>query len=178
MLSFLSLELGHGVSMMKHLADAFPTAVAQLTLQYRMHADICELCNIVVYKGKLLCGSEDVRSKKLSLPSFPKSLQSIVCGSTKVSGWLLPVLNPHKTVVFVNTDEIGDSFHEVIGRGRGGGGILNRVEAKLTHLIVKGLILCGLESNSIGVICPYRSQVRKSSQNIKCRIILRRNMKR
>lgn len=153
--------LGHGVSMMKRLADAFPSAVAQLTLQYRMNADICQLCNIVVYKGKLLCGNDDVRSRKLELPSFPRNLKEMFCGA-RGFGWLLNVLNPNKAVVFVNTDEVGMGFHEIVGRSRDGGGPMNEVEAKLTRLLVHGLNTCGLETNSVGVICPYRSQVRNT----------------
>lgn len=144
--------------MMKRLADAFPNAVAQLTLQYRMHGDICQLCNIVVYEGKLLCGNEHIMNHKLHLPSFPMNLRSLFLGS-KGCGWLLPVLNPNRTVVFVNTDDIGVGYHETIGRSRDGGGCLNDTEAKLTRLIVHGFFLCGLEMKAIGVICPYRSQV-------------------
>lgn len=38
---------GFGTSMLKRLADAFPDAVAKLTIQYRMNESICQLSNIV-----------------------------------------------------------------------------------------------------------------------------------
>lgn len=36
---------GYGVSMLMHLAEGFPDSVAKLTMQYRMHEDICHLSN-------------------------------------------------------------------------------------------------------------------------------------
>jgi DNA replication ATP-dependent helicase Dna2 len=151
--------------MLKRLADAFPDAVAQLTLQYRMHEDICRLCNLMVYKGRLKCANDDIRSRRLLLPSFPRALRSLCNDSGTGLGWLLPVLNPNRPVVFVNTDNIGNTAqdfrgHEIShGRSREGGGIVNEVECTLTRLIVHGLQTCGLETKAIGVICPYRSQV-------------------
>lgn len=160
-------KAGHGISMLKRLAEAFPDAVAQLTLQYRMHEDICLLSNLVVYEGQLKCATDDVRSKKLSLPSFPRALRGLCSDSSIGLGWLLPILNPFKAVVFVNTDKIGSgdeaSFRGLEisqGQSRKGGGTVNEVEAKLTRLIVHGLQICGLDSKSIGVICPYRSQLK------------------
>ena len=154
--------------MLKRLADAFPDAVAKLTLQYRMHEDICHLCNLVVYKGRLKCANDDVSSKKLLLPSFPRVLRNMIRDNSTVGlGWLLPVLNPVKPVVFINTDLIGSDSNGAFigleisqGKSREGGGIINKEEAELTSLIVNGLQICGLEAKSIGVICPYRSQVR------------------
>ena len=39
--------------MLKRLADAFPDAVAQLTLQYRMHEDIMTFSSLHFYEGEL-----------------------------------------------------------------------------------------------------------------------------
>ena len=119
--------------MLKRLAEAFPDTVAQLTLQYRMHEDICRLCNLVVYNGRLTCANDDVRLKRLFLPSFPGALRKIHTGSSAGLGWLLPVLNPFKAVVFVNTDNINSSdsipfqgLEISHGRSREGGGIVKR----------------------------------------------------
>ncbi len=38
---------GFGTSMLKRLADAFPGAIAKLTMQYRMNESICHLSNVI-----------------------------------------------------------------------------------------------------------------------------------
>ena len=38
---------GFGTSMLKRLADAFPDAIAKLTMQYRMNESICHLSNVI-----------------------------------------------------------------------------------------------------------------------------------
>ena len=149
------------MSMLKRLADRYPESVAQLTLQYRMHEDICLLSNLLVYKGHLKCANDTVRSKKLALPQFPRSLRSIVKPDSPGLGWLLPLLNPNRPVVFANTDAIGLNL-ETSGRGRGsnGGGLVNDKEVDLARCIAQGLRVCGLNASSIGIISPYRAQVR------------------
>ena len=157
--------------MLKRLAEQFPSAVAQLRLQYRMHEDICYLCNEIVYQGKLQCANENVKNGKLSLMKYPSAilamrsrLHSVVGG-----GWLLPVLNPHRTVVFADTDAVRIQptstdhcwleMSRKEGCNEGGGNMVNESEARLTRTVVQGLLACGLDPASIGVISPYRSQV-------------------
>lgn len=154
------------MSMLKRLADQHPSSVAQLTLQYRMHEDICLLPNLLVYKGGLKCANDEVKSKKLNLPSFPRSLKNIIKPGNIGLGWLLPVLNPNKPVVFVNTDNIGRDL-EFCGKGRGSAsrGLVNDAEVEIATLIVKGLLACDLSPSSIGIISPYRAQVREGFQN-------------
>jgi DNA replication ATP-dependent helicase Dna2 len=152
-LSYYFLK-GYSESMLKRLADRHPSAVAQLTLQYRMHEDISLLSNLLVYNGHLKCGNDIVRSKQISLPQYPRSLRTIIQPSIKGLGWLLPVLNPNKTVVFVNTDKLGSNL-EASGRGRNsknGSGLINDTEMLLSSCIVHGLLICGLGASSIGII--------------------------
>ena len=140
-----------------------PSAVAQLTLQYRMHEDISLLPNILVYNGLLKCGNELVKSRKISLPNFPRPLKALTKPNVKGVGWLLPVLNPNKPVVFVNTDNLGTNL-EGAGKGKrikGGGGSFNEAEVLLSSHIVNGLSMCGLQPSSVGIISPYRAQVSK-----------------
>ena len=56
---------GLDVSLFKLLSDAHPSAIAYLTLQYRMNADIMSLSNRLIYKQRLQCGSEDVARRSL-----------------------------------------------------------------------------------------------------------------
>lgn len=149
--------------MLKRLAETHPDAVAQLTLQYRMHGDICQLSNEIVYKGKLKCANEKVRWSKLDLPFYPSGVEV---------GWLLNVLDPNRPVVFIDTDAVRPSSSQThmtsnesfqgLERTRGrkeGGNIVNDTECAIVKTIVKGFMKSGLDLKSIGVICPYRSQV-------------------
>lgn len=161
-------QAGYGVSMLKRLAERQPDSIAKLTLQYRMHENICNLCNEIVYGGELKCANETVRTGKLILSRYPKALPIPIQqeSSTNEVGWLQRVLNPDMPAVFVDTDAIGCSstgafqgLERSSGR-RQGGTIVNGTEVSLVRSIVRSLLKCGLNSASIGVICPYRSQLR------------------
>ena len=152
--------------MLKRLADKHPDAVAQLTLQYRMHSEICNLPNLLVYKGNLKCANDEVRKKKLILPQFPRYLRRIINPGNTGLGWLVPVLNPNKPVAFASTDMISQSSSKgfeglEVSRGRGNdrGGLVNDIEVSLTKFVVQGLQGCGLDLANIGIISPYRAQV-------------------
>jgi len=159
--------------MLKRLAEAHESSVAQLTFQYRMHEDICQLSNDIIYKGKLKCGNDAVRRRRLQLSGFPENIPSINQGGPTNSSWLHRVVDPDSPVIFVNTDKIGsagtsDAIEQSIKpleRSSGGGTrgcTVNDTEAGLVRDIVGGLVACGLDASSIGVICPFRAQVRTS----------------
>lgn len=169
--------------MLKRLADKFPRSVAQLALQYRMHGDICQLCNDIVYKGSLKCANADVRSRQLKLVGFPSALVTCSIGqrSQLVMGWLPKVVDPSRPVVFADTDDIRSktgssnviakatsvsgkesSLFQGLERSlgnRNNGNIVNDTEIALVRCIVHGLLECGLQASSIGVISPFRAQV-------------------
>jgi DNA replication ATP-dependent helicase Dna2 len=160
---------GFGVSMLKHLADQHSDSIAQLTYQYRMHEDICQLSNDLVYNGKLKCANDEVRWRRLELSGFP---ENIPCVNQAAPGeWLIRAIDPSAPVVFVNTDKIGtttdtneaDSIipHERTSGGGNHGSSVNEMEVEVVRLLVGGLLGCGLDASSIGVICPFRAQVRK-----------------
>jgi DNA replication ATP-dependent helicase Dna2 len=159
---------GYGVSLLKRLADAHPDAVVPLTFQYRMNDDICQLSNDLVYHGNLKCGNEVVRKQKLCLPLFPRGLHKY----QQSFPWLKRIIDPIFPVVFVNTDTMGapsvspetrDSFFylESSGSKTAGGNVMNATEANLTTLIASSLVACGLNPSDIGVITPFRAQVRR-----------------
>uniref|UniRef100_A0A7S2K300 DNA replication ATP-dependent helicase/nuclease n=1 Tax=Leptocylindrus danicus TaxID=163516 RepID=A0A7S2K300_9STRA len=179
-------QAGYGVSMMKRLADAFVSSVAQLTLQYRMHGDIVDLCNEIVYKGKLQCANESIKTDLLKLEKYPinlpkprrRPLAPVISDATIKTHWLAPIINPSKPVVFVDTDNIRRLNHKTsnqnqstsvgtfiglersLSRRGTGGNVVNEVEVALVKHSVNALLACGLKPNEVGVICPLRSQIR------------------
>jgi DNA replication ATP-dependent helicase Dna2 len=105
--------------MMRRLADAMPVAVSRLSLQYRMHKDICDLCNEIIYKGDLKCANEQVSKALLTLENFPMGLpkiqnraftshpqKSFKSFKSDEQGWLHRVIDPSSVVVFADTDSI------------------------------------------------------------------------
>lgn len=174
--------------MLKRLADKHPSSVAQLTLQYRMHGAICQLCNDIVYGGKLRCANEVIETSLLSLPGFPSAILKHAL-IDPIACWMTEVIDPSQPVVFVDTDSIRNrtavngnrqsvmtppplegahpnsvtsGLERTTGK-KGKGNVVNDTEAALVRQIVHGLLECGMETSQIGVICPFRSQVSRSS---------------
>jgi DNA replication ATP-dependent helicase Dna2 len=161
--------------MLKRLADKHPSSVAQLALQYRMHGAICQLSNDIVYNGKLRCANKDVETRLLSLSGFPAAIRKHASVDS-ASCWMTKAIDPSQPVVFLDTDRIQrintprkpsetnpDTFTSGLERtaGKNGkGNIVNDTEATLVRQVLHALMECGLEPSNIGVICPFRSQVR------------------
>jgi DNA replication ATP-dependent helicase Dna2 len=156
--------------MLSRLAEAHPESVSQLTYQYRMHASICKLSNDIAYNGKLKCANAFVANRKLQLIGFPENLPQ--ASNQGRHHWLLRTLDPAQAVVFLDTDTIKCTLpgEDMIGklfplerstsRQSGGGSIVNDTEALLVNSVVKGFLACGLDASDLGVICPYRAQLR------------------
>jgi DNA replication ATP-dependent helicase Dna2 len=134
------------------LADAHPQAVAMLRLQYRMNADIMAISNRFVYADMLACGSEAVANARMHLPKL-RSFQCVLCGSGP-SCWLRQVLDPARTVLFLNTDGIG-AFEVASGNS-----FQNPAEAAIIHALLAALLSAGSAQEDLTVISPYRPQLK------------------
>ena len=116
------------------------------------------------------CGNEKVRSQLLNLPGFPSLLPP-----PSVEGcipWLHSVIDPERPVVFLDTDKInekGQSSRQkeafVALEGKLGGSIVNKTEAKLVWHILNGMKHCGHDLSTIGVISPFRAQIKVIEDN-------------
>jgi DNA replication ATP-dependent helicase Dna2 len=153
--------------MMQRLADSNMNAIVQLGVQYRMHQDICEISNEIVYKGALKCANQFVATQQVELRGFPGGLASIQGDTTQI-GWLEKAIHPSTAVVFLNTDTCTPKpnhetlfrpleHHSLVG---GTTGTVNSTEASLVQLIVDSLVSCGMNEHDIGVIVPFRAQLR------------------
>ena len=157
--------------MLMRLAENHPSSVAALTYQYRMNEEICKLSSYLIYGGKLKCGNEEVRYRKLSLPGFPKALPPTVSQNKGLWPWLKMTVSPDNPVIFVDTDNMRknlsngckentsiEALEEVRG-GRAGGKVTNPIEAILVRYIMQAMIATGASPSQIGVISPFRAQV-------------------
>jgi DNA replication ATP-dependent helicase Dna2 len=155
-------KAGFGVSMLSRLADKHSDCVAQLTLQYRMHEDICRICNEIVYEGKLKCANEDVKSRVLTLSWFKVS-----------DDWVSRIIDPSRPVVFADTDFFDRDFNQIATnqivalerRPEKSGNMVNDREVAIVGRIIDALIGSGLPASSIGVISPFRAQVRQLNES-------------
>jgi DNA replication ATP-dependent helicase Dna2 len=173
--NLIFVPTGFGISLLSRLTEKHPASVAPLTYQYRMNADICRLSSLAVYDGKLKCGTREVSTQILKLPNFPVGLPAKA--SQKCYGWLNSVIDPKRPAIFVDTDNIrreprpmsqlgknGDcdgieALETKVG-GKIGGNVVNPTEATLVRYLAMGLVRSGLNPASIGVISPFRAQVR------------------
>ncbi|KAG0229914.1 Tripartite DNA replication factor [Actinomortierella wolfii] len=175
---------GYDVSLFKLLSNKYPEAVASLTLQYRMNKDIMHLSNSLIYEDKLQCASEAVATRTLYIPFLERGLEQCHAAtvvSTKGAQqpvnnehrcpryhdrqhgacWLSTILDPARSVVFVDTDTI--PAREV----RFGELVQNPIEAKLVVELTEALIRGGIAERDIGIISVYRAQLKVLSRLFK-----------
>ncbi|GLJ43384.1 hypothetical protein SUGI_0901420 [Cryptomeria japonica] len=135
-------ENGMGISLFRRLSEAHPQAVSALQCQYRMCAGVMKLSNVLIYGNRLRCGSSAVADARLEIK-----------GVSKQSLWLREVLDPNRSVFFLNTDLLSAPETKVHNA------INNPTEASFLLKIVEALVNGGVCVNDVGVISPYNSQV-------------------
>ncbi|KAJ1936946.1 DNA replication endonuclease-helicase Dna2, partial [Linderina macrospora] len=156
-------DSGLGTSLFKRLCEAHPLAVVHLGFQYRMNADIQKLANRLVYDGHLRCGSLQVASRKIQYPVDPaKALESWPFEQQKPNAqfampWVSDALDPMRGAVFVNTDPIPGLESRVEGSDL----VQNNSEINIIRILVNTLHACGIEGRQIGVLSPYRAQLKQ-----------------
>ena len=66
-----------------------------LSTQYRMNKDIMSLSNLLIYNGRLKCGSAAVANQMLKLNVYPTQASPL---------WMREAMSPERRVVFLDTD--------------------------------------------------------------------------
>ncbi|KAM3876969.1 DNA replication ATP-dependent helicase/nuclease DNA2 [Diretmus argenteus] len=150
-------SLGMDESLFKRL-EHHSEAVVQLNVQYRMNRQIMSLSNSLMYGGRLECGSERTALALLSLP-FLLSVQSELSSHFETCperdlAWIQAALLPSNPVCFLDSSLVPalESVEQ--------GGVSNHTEAALIHMLLTFLIKAGCRSSDIGVIAPYRRQLK------------------
>ncbi|XP_072321554.1 DNA replication ATP-dependent helicase/nuclease DNA2 [Eucyclogobius newberryi] len=152
--------LGMDESLFKRL-ERNSEAVVQLNVQYRMNRQIMSLSNSLMYEGRLECGSERIACARVTLP-FLFSVQSELSAHSRSHSqhdltWIRDALLPDNTVCFLDCSMV-PAFESVEQ-----GGVSNKTEAEVVHLLVSLLIKAGCKPSDIGVIAPYRQQLKSIS---------------
>nr|XP_046240389.1 DNA replication ATP-dependent helicase/nuclease DNA2 isoform X2 [Scatophagus argus] len=153
-------SLGMDESLFKRL-ELHSEAVVQLTVQYRMNRQIMSLSNSLMYEGRLECGSERTATALLTLP-FLLSVQSELSSYSRTDpqqdlSWIQTTLLPSNPVCFLDCSMV-PALESVEQRG-----ISNPTEAALIHKLLSLLIKAGCKPSDIGVIAPYRQQLKSIS---------------
>ncbi|KAF3686321.1 DNA replication ATP-dependent helicase/nuclease DNA2 [Channa argus] len=152
--------LGMDESLFKRL-ELHSEAVVQLNVQYRMNRQIMSLSNSLMYEGRLECGSERTASALLTLP-FLLSVHSEIGAYSQAHpqldlAWIQDTLLPSNPVCFLDCSMVPalESVEQ--------GGVSNHTEAALVHMLLSLLIKAGCKPSDIGVIAPYRQQLKTIS---------------
>lgn len=157
---------GLDISLFKLLSDTHPDSVVNLEHQYRMSEDIMTLSNTLIYEGRLKCGTEELRLRKLDVPNMDGLRKHHHDATTLVSSqtnsfctgmggcWLRDLVKPETRVSFVNTDGLPSSREEAKGNR-----IVNPCEARIVVQLVDSLLSVGVPASEIGVMTHYRSQL-------------------
>ncbi|POR34455.1 DNA replication ATP-dependent helicase/nuclease DNA2 [Tolypocladium paradoxum] len=161
---------GLDVSLFKLLSDAHPESVVNLEHQYRMCEDIMTLSNTLIYKGKLRCGTEALRKKRLHVPTMnalghvhydasslmlPGTPRSFCTGPVPARCWLYDLLDSEARVRFINTDTIRPMVREEAHGKR----IVNSAEVRIVSQLVESLLTVGVPAGEVGVMTHYRAQL-------------------
>lgn len=160
---------GLDISLFKLLSDTHPDSVVNLEHQYRMSEDIMTLSNTLIYEGRLKCGTEKLRKRRLDIPNIEALTrhhydidtimsQPITTPASFCTGigscWLRDMIDPDTRVSFINTDALPSSREEAKGSR-----IVNPCEARLVVQLVDALLTVGMPASEIGVMTHYRSQL-------------------
>lgn len=172
-------EGGLDVSLFKLLSDTHPESVVNLEHQYRMCEDIMTLSNTLIYEGKLRCGTEQLRKRKLDIPRMDAlkqrhhdastlfhagSPRSFCAGPGSSRCWLYDILDAEARVRFINTDTVQPLVREEAQGKR----IVNSAEARLVSQLVDSLLTVGVPDVEIGVMTHYRAQLSLLKDKLKC----------
>lgn len=159
---------GLDVSLFKLLSDTHPDSVVNLEHQYRMSEDIMTLSNTLIYEGRLKCGTEELRMRKLDITNMNALQRHHYDANTVLSQpttpnsfctgmgpcWLRDMVDPETRVSFINTDALPSSREEAKGNR-----IVNPCEARIVTQLVDALLTVGVPACEIGVMTHYRSQL-------------------
>ena len=158
-------EGGLDISLFRMLSESHPEAVVTLEHQYRMNSDIMSLSNALIYGQRLKCGTPQVAKQRLEGLALRRldllhrydetNAPPVHCAGAKAC-WLAQVIDPARSVVYLNTDTIVEAREKVRGDQR-----TNPVEARLCRALVDALRLAGVGGEDVGVISPYRSQLKE-----------------
>jgi CRISPR/Cas system-associated exonuclease Cas4 (RecB family) len=148
---------GLDVSLFKRLTEAHPYAVTRLEQQYRMNAEIMLAANTLIYDHALRCGNVAVARARLHLASWRAACDAQGSGrlslQARLPASLQPLIDPAAPLLLADTAALGMERRQ-------GKLVTHPEEAALVVALSQALLAAGLAPSELGIITPYRSQVR------------------
>ncbi|MGB9960008.1 MAG: AAA domain-containing protein [Candidatus Bathyarchaeales archaeon] len=134
-------------SLFRLLYEKYPAKSVMLDVQYRSHPEIMEFSSNYFYNGKIKSALEcSHKVLALSKIPYPETVPRTLTG---------------EPVICINTEDV---FDEPVGWVEGSLGrrrsYFNQYEAAVALAIMDELLRCGVPSNQICIITPYRLQSR------------------
>ncbi|MHA1685498.1 MAG: AAA domain-containing protein, partial [Candidatus Heimdallarchaeaceae archaeon] len=131
---------GLSISLFERLAKQFPSDIHLLDLQFRMNEKLMEFSNTQFYEGKLKSYDNLVKNQNLlDLANFTSDYYNFP---------LKEIYDPKNPLIFVRTDGTFNPEKKV-----------NIKEAKIIGEVTTNFLKCGISSDQIGIIAPFRGQV-------------------
>ncbi|XP_045595912.2 DNA replication ATP-dependent helicase/nuclease DNA2 [Procambarus clarkii] len=126
-------------------------ATSNLTVQYRMNGPIMRIANCLMYDNQLQCASPDLETATVHLPNYRG-----VVSSGRLECWQEKVLEPslEHSVMFLDTCGAASE-------SQNGSNVVNNKEAAVVVALIQALTNAGLTTEGVGVITPYRAQVKQ-----------------
>jgi DNA replication ATP-dependent helicase Dna2 len=155
---------GLDISLFERLAKHHPKSVVKLRCQYRMNKDVMLVANTLIYDGQLRCGNSMIANQMLNLPHWDRMS---TCKDMAVPSWVREATDPSRPVVFLDVDGVrGSSLPAEDGRAPQFSNQVSLVEAEVISKVVSALKLCGLKMEEVGIISPYRAQLKVIKKNL------------
>ncbi|XP_078492398.1 DNA replication ATP-dependent helicase/nuclease DNA2 [Ciona intestinalis] len=143
-------KMGADESLFRRLTS-HKLALCELTLQYRMNKDIMALSNHVTYEGRLECAHPTVAEATVKLDKYDSA--KTMMPDTDIE-WLLRTIDPKTSVIFLDTSK-REAYESEVEHG-----VQNMYEATIVTTIAQWLIKAGCPPSKIGIIAPFRKQLR------------------
>lgn len=133
---------GLDASLFSHLET--PDNTIPLNIQYRMNQELMDCANKMTYGGRLEGGSEEVLGRVLRHSEEAENLDPVM--ARVVSSRM------EDSLLFLDTSGVAEASEVTSDKG-----VTNPAEAKMVKAIYEKL----RKQGSVGVIAPYRAQVRQ-----------------
>ncbi|CAG8477198.1 11131_t:CDS:2 [Funneliformis caledonium] len=160
-----AIKKGMEKSLFKMFTEIHPNAVANLRYQYRMNEEIMNLSNSIIYDSNMLSGSTITAQTRLCIPRWNEGFLSqfhdpeyYCCHE---SCWLKDVIDPERPLIMIDTDNL--LTKEFVSNGK----YQNDMEVILVEHSVKALLAGGVPAKEIGIITPFRSQLKHIAHRFK-----------